>query len=192
MELSNLNQLLDKPLYEVVKKDIIRLSSRDNVLKAIKKMRIKNDRCALIIHNEEVVGVVTKTDILFKVISQRRDPHNVMVRDIMSSPVIILPASAKIHEALDTMDKYTIRQIFVGSDSSIVGIVTRDALFELVYKVNIKSVEYNAIRLSTTDKELRCPYCDSLFEHKDELSIHIDRIHIGNGVLEGDIRKIFE
>jgi len=35
----------------------------------------------------------------------------------------------------------------------------------------------------------RCPYCDSEFGGKDELSRHIDKIHHGSGLLEGDTRK---
>ncbi len=34
-----------------------------------------------------------------------------------------------------------------------------------------------------------CPYCDSIFETKETLSTHIDRIHHGSGLLEGDTRK---
>ena len=34
-----------------------------------------------------------------------------------------------------------------------------------------------------------CPYCDSVFDKTDELSKHIDRIHHGSGLLEGDTRK---
>ena len=34
-----------------------------------------------------------------------------------------------------------------------------------------------------------CPYCDSVFDNKEELSKHIDRIHHGSGLLEGDTRK---
>lgn len=36
---------------------------------------------------------------------------------------------------------------------------------------------------------LRCPYCDSICTDKNELSKHIDRIHIGSGLLEGNRRK---
>ncbi len=39
------------------------------------------------------------------------------------------------------------------------------------------------------DKLLRCPYCSSGFRDKEELSRHIDRIHLGSGLLEGDARK---
>jgi hypothetical protein len=38
-------------------------------------------------------------------------------------------------------------------------------------------------------EKIVCPYCESEFESKDELSKHIDRIHHGSGLLEGDTRK---
>ena len=38
-------------------------------------------------------------------------------------------------------------------------------------------------------ESIRCPYCESLFNNNEELSKHIDRIHLGFGLLEGDSRK---
>lgn len=38
--------------------------------------------------------------------------------------------------------------------------------------------------------KIACPYCESLFDDKDELSKHIDRIHHGSGILEGDTRSL--
>jgi uncharacterized CHY-type Zn-finger protein len=34
-----------------------------------------------------------------------------------------------------------------------------------------------------------CPYCNSRFDSKQQLSKHIDRIHHGAGILEGDTRE---
>jgi len=45
----------------------------------------------------------------------------------------------------------------------------------------------NEFRTNMT--EISCPYCDSVFDSKEELSKHIDRIHHGSGLLEGDTRK---
>ncbi|MCC2648876.1 MAG: zinc finger protein [Nitrososphaeraceae archaeon] len=36
---------------------------------------------------------------------------------------------------------------------------------------------------------VECPYCQSKFKDKADLSKHIDRIHTGSGLLEGDRRK---
>ena len=38
-------------------------------------------------------------------------------------------------------------------------------------------------------EEKTCPYCESKFQDKEELSSHIDKLHIGPGLLEGDSRK---
>ncbi|MGI0064313.1 MAG: hypothetical protein ACREAL_05515 [Nitrosopumilaceae archaeon] len=37
--------------------------------------------------------------------------------------------------------------------------------------------------------KVSCPYCESIFESNEDLSKHIDRIHAGSGLLEGDFRK---
>ena len=34
-----------------------------------------------------------------------------------------------------------------------------------------------------------CPYCASKFKDNEELSKHIDRIHHGSGLLQGDLRR---
>ncbi len=38
-------------------------------------------------------------------------------------------------------------------------------------------------------EKVRCPYCDSEFSDKAELSKHIDRVHVGSGLLGGDRRR---
>jgi len=43
--------------------------------------------------------------------------------------------------------------------------------------------------LEIPDK-INCPYCWSLFENKQDLSAHIDDIHIGRGLLEGNLTQM--
>jgi uncharacterized C2H2 Zn-finger protein len=38
--------------------------------------------------------------------------------------------------------------------------------------------------------KVSCPYCESKFKDSEELSKHIDRIHTGSGLLEGDTRRL--
>jgi uncharacterized C2H2 Zn-finger protein len=37
--------------------------------------------------------------------------------------------------------------------------------------------------------EVSCPYCESKFKDRIELSKHIDGVHTGLGLLEGEISK---
>jgi uncharacterized CHY-type Zn-finger protein len=39
------------------------------------------------------------------------------------------------------------------------------------------------------DSKVSCPYCQSKFNDSTELSKHIDGVHTGLGLLEGDTRK---
>jgi Zn-finger nucleic acid-binding protein len=42
---------------------------------------------------------------------------------------------------------------------------------------------------SSNNQIASCPYCASKFKDNEELSKHIDRIHHGSGLLEGDSRR---
>jgi hypothetical protein len=66
---------------------------------------------------------------------------------------------------------------------SIVGNIPSD-------KVDLAEVELppNVIKREAT--KIICPYCQSQFKDKSEMSKHIDRIHIGSGLLEGDMRQL--
>ncbi|MGQ9718458.1 MAG: hypothetical protein ACUVWK_01180 [Nitrososphaerales archaeon] len=43
-----------------------------------------------------------------------------------------------------------------------------------------------------TEEEIRCPWCGSKFPDNKTLSKHIDDVHVGRGLLEGDKRKWVE
>ncbi len=56
------------------------------------------------------------------------------------------------------------------------------AIFAIVVPLSI-------VGINMYEKNVKCPYCNSKFEETSDLSTHIDRIHIGPGLLEGDFRK---
>jgi len=65
-------------------------------------------------------------------------------------------------------------------------------MFTLSCKVNIFAKyleEHLLIMVDSSNLRASCPYCGSKFKNNDELSTHIDRIHYGSGLLEGDSRK---
>ncbi|MCS7142199.1 MAG: hypothetical protein NZ920_00155 [Aigarchaeota archaeon] len=40
-----------------------------------------------------------------------------------------------------------------------------------------------------SESGVKCPYCGANYKTNAELSKHIDRLHIGSGLLEGDKTK---
>jgi CBS domain-containing protein len=204
---TTLPSLLSSPVGIVLKPDVIILESSANVSEAIKLMTDKNSRSVLVSNRGEIIGVVSKTDILFRVISQNRSPDKVKIREIMTCPVLAVRPNSTVSEALSVMDKHKVRQVFVHAYAAVLGMVTRDDIYQLIETISVSSQEtamsgtpvciidsksISYIKDNTKARFL-CPYCESPFDTKEGLSKHMDRIHQGGvGVLEGDIRQMFE
>ena len=206
MSSSDMGTVLNASIQSIMDLDVIILDGNNSVADAVSKMKEKNSRSVLVTHTGEIIGIVSKTDILFKVMGRGKDPTKAKLREIMSSPVLIIPPSSTVGEALSIMDKNTVRQLVVSVGNSIRGMITRDSIFEQVHKASLTQattalsgapacvINPRAIALIKDLKEgqIACPYCGSPFGDKEVLSKHIDRIHGGSGVLEGDVRKMFE
>ncbi len=186
--------------------DAIVMESDRFVDEAITMMKERNQRSVLASHKGEVVGLVSKTDILYKIISEGRNPGKVRLREIMTSPVMAVDPHTTVKEALTIMNKRNVRQLMVHAYSAVLGIVSREDVSRMVEKIAL-SMEGAALEgtpvciidqktityvKDTSKAKLTCPYCGSPFDTKEGLSKHIDRLHGESGILEGDMRRMFE
>src|SRR5262245_841136 len=92
----------------------------------IQAMQEKNERNVLVSVRGEIVGIVSKTDILFKVTSQGRNPSKVRLREIMASPVLAVNPQTTIREALAIMDRKKVRQLMVHAYAAVLGMINRE------------------------------------------------------------------
>jgi CBS domain-containing protein len=202
----NINSLLASPIEHFLNTNVVIMESDKYADEALRLMKERSVRSILVSHTGEVIGIVSKTDILFKVMSQGRNPGKVRLREIMTSPVLAVNPHNSVQETLSIMDKHVVRQVIVSSQAAVLGMVSRDDIFEKIHMatvstadtalkgtpvciINPKAIAYMK-DLSTA--KLVCPYCESPFDTKEGLSSHIDRLHSGSGVLEGDVRRMFE
>lgn len=187
----NTTSLLSSPIELILNTNVIILESDSLANEAITLMKERNVRSVLVSHDGEVIGIVSKTDILFKVMSLGRNPAKVKLREIMNSPVLALDPKATVQEALSIMDKHVIRQIIVSSNAAVLGTVARDDIFEKIQMATISAAD-TAIRgtpvciinpkaivymKDTGTAKLICPYCESSFDSKEALSMHIGSHH---------------
>ena len=114
----NITSLLSSPIEIILNTNVIILESDKFVDEATKLMKDRNTRSVLASHNGEVIGILSKTDILFKVISQGKNPSKIKLREIMTSPVLAVDPKTSVQEALSIMDKNDVRQIIVSSNAS--------------------------------------------------------------------------
>ncbi|MFL6372015.1 MAG: cyclic nucleotide-binding/CBS domain-containing protein [Nitrososphaera sp.] len=202
----DISALLSSPVEHFINTNVVILESEKFTDEALSLMKERDVRSVLVSHIGEVVGIVSKTDILFKVMSQGRNPSKVRLREIMTSPVLAVDPHNTVQETLSIMDRHVVRQVIISSHSAVLGMASRDDIFEKIHMATV-STAHTAIKgtpvciinpkaivymKDVSSARLTCPYCESPFDTKEGLSNHIDRLHSGSGVLEGDVRRMFE
>ena len=110
---------------EVMQKGIVTASKGSSVTSAVKKMREYLVGSVIVTKRDgEALGIVTSTDVLYKVIADGKDPAKAKVEEIMTSPLIVIEPTATLEEAADKMAEHGIKKLPVTEGHSLVGIIT--------------------------------------------------------------------
>ena len=203
----------DQRVEDLVDKDVVTIDENALISDAVRIMKSKGLSSIFVtrLGNENArtpnfpIGIVTERDILYRVIAENKSPYKTMVKEVMSSPVISIDEGASVKDTITLMREKNIRRLIVSrqakshddekGDRSIatpIGIVT---LMSIIGNVPAESLVLAEIESPSPGKtvetvvNITCPYCQSKFLDKMELSRHIDRIHVGSGLLEGDTRR---
>ncbi|MDT3779381.1 CBS domain-containing protein [Nitrospira sp. MA-1] len=92
-------------------------------------MRIRKIGSLLVKHGEELVGIVTESDIVRKVVAFHFPSEYIQVGNIMSSPIVSIDESESISEAAGIMKAAYTRHLVVGNESHVSGMLSvRDLL----------------------------------------------------------------
>jgi len=114
---------------------------------AAKKMRHK-DVSSLVVtdNNNKPVGIITERDLVRKVSVKDVNSSNVLIKDILSSPLVTIDSKLTIEGAADTMVNNKVRHLLVVDNNNInrpVGVITATD-FASYLKENIDMDEVNA------------------------------------------------
>lgn len=114
---------------QLMKKDLVTVDTGTSVIEAAKLMKACNVGSVLIYHEGRVIGIVTESDIVRKVVGSDRGPYFIPVEDIMSSPIVGIEERCLLTEAADLMNRHQTRHLGVTKGGSVVGILSvRDLL----------------------------------------------------------------
>jgi len=82
---------------------------------------------------EDVVGIITETDLVRKVMAAGNDPSATPAETIMTTRLCNIDANADVSEAFDIMDREHIRHLGVIIDGKISGILSVRDLIKPIY-----------------------------------------------------------
>jgi len=100
------------------------------VAEALKMMKEESLNAMLIEPRDEsdVYGILTLKDIARKVVSQRRKLHETHVYEIMSKPVLSVPASMPVPYAARLLTNFNVSYAMVIESNQVVGMVSLNGI----------------------------------------------------------------
>ena len=133
---------------ELMESKVASVELNSNVRDCAKMMAKRGVSCAVIVtQGGGAAGIVTERDLVTKVIADGLNPAKVLVRDIMSTPLITISPDAKMSDAAELMSQYMIRRlIVVGQDGNLPGIIpSGDLARALAKQHDFKEAALNAL-----------------------------------------------
>jgi signal-transduction protein with cAMP-binding, CBS, and nucleotidyltransferase domain len=108
------------------------IASEGTVLEAAQKMAEKQIGSLLVIEAGEMIGIVTETDLVRKVIASHLPACSTSVRSVMNYPLIQIDINCTVREASRLMAKEGIRHLAVTEENKVVGLVSLRDLVKMV------------------------------------------------------------
>jgi signal-transduction protein with cAMP-binding, CBS, and nucleotidyltransferase domain len=179
----DLQKSLDQPVSDFMSAGFVRVMFDDSVTDSARAMQKAGATEAVVMRQEDPIGIVTERDILYKVVAAGLDPSATKVREVMCAPVATVGSTAKVMDAIAKMSKLGIRRLGVTKNGKLVGLVTQKAMVSGGLDKNVVLPEL------ASPNAVVCPYCGATLGDRNELSRHIDHAHLGLGLLEGDLSK---
>ncbi|HEX6067791.1 MAG TPA: potassium transporter TrkG [Nitrososphaera sp.] len=123
---------LDRPVTSFVNRQFVLIDGETDVAKAVETMQARNGDTIIVTRRGAPIGIVTDSDILDKVVQTGGDSDRILLKTIMTSPVITASPKATAREVLGLMRFYKIKRIPIVEDEKVVGIVTQRVLADSI------------------------------------------------------------
>jgi CBS domain-containing protein len=95
------------------------------VLEAARIMKEKKIGNVIVAEVNHPIGILTESDIIKKVVCEAKNAQDVLVEEVMSTPIIVTDPYISLQEALKIMGKCNIRRLPVIENNQLVGIITQ-------------------------------------------------------------------
>ena len=103
---------LERPLSSYIHAQFVTADEKTSVAEAVKILQPKHVEIIIVTSNGgRYVGIVTDSDILEKVVMKGEDSDLVFLKSIMNSPIISLPSSSTVKEAIELMRTHKIKHL---------------------------------------------------------------------------------
>jgi len=124
------------------RKEVLSIDAEASVYDAVARMVEANVGALLVTVDGRIEGIVTERDYLRRVTLEGRTDHDTTVREIMTSPPIVVSPGTSIDECMALMTDRRIRHLPVAEYGEVIGVISigdvvkfqsREQSFQLQY-----------------------------------------------------------
>jgi PAS domain S-box-containing protein len=159
-----------KDIGEIMSRNVAVIQKGETIADAAQIMNTRDVSCVVVLSGRDVVGILTERDMLKRIVAIKKDPTRTKVEDVMSWPVISVPADYSAFSSSRIMEQKHIRHLIVMENERLCGIVTQTDIFKAIKKKlqsdeekNLKSLENSTNSIYTLDMNGRVTYVNPAF-----------------------------
>ncbi|MBH0191429.1 MAG: CBS domain-containing protein [Nitrospira sp.] len=114
---------------QLMNRELVTAPGTMSAVDAAKLMARRKIGSILVLHDHHIVGIVTESDIVRKVVGTDQESSHFPIATIMSAPVLGIDERRPITEAADLMQRHGTRHLMVCKATTVVGVLSvRDLL----------------------------------------------------------------
>ena len=109
---------------DVMVREVITVDENSTVKEAVDIMNEFQIGSLIVLERGKAMGIVTERDFLRRVIAGAKDVMNTKIKEIMTTPLVVVEPSTDLEEAMKLMFQNKIKKLAVVDANKLVGIVT--------------------------------------------------------------------
>ena len=109
---------------DVMVRDVVTISENASVKEAAGIMNQFEIGSIIAVRKGKAIGIITERDLLKRVVAEGMDAKKARVKDIMSSPLVVIAPGIELEEALRLMFEKKIKKLAVVDQKHLIGLVS--------------------------------------------------------------------
>jgi CBS domain-containing protein len=109
---------------DVMIREVITIDENLTVKEAAEVMNKFEIGCLIAVRKGKAVGIITERDLLKRVVAEAKDANKTKVKDVMSSPLVVVEPNTDLEEAIRLMFQMKIKKLPVVDGKRLVGLVS--------------------------------------------------------------------